>query len=183
MFDWARTLGRLSMLIIPAACAHPGRPVPARAACPAPHVDTKPWRTVSQGPVVYRIPDGFVRSDTQTATYHWERSGDFQQYVTAGFIESSSPAVTLGRTPSPGVFEMTQCVDSIGGREVLVQSWRTRGGVYRDFKRLDRYDVFAVVPVTAMRKFYIASGSYRPETQTIALALVRSIIVVGPRTR
>ena len=164
------------IVLVVAACVHPARLVPARAACPAPRVDTGSWRAVSQGPVTYRVPDVFARSDTDAVTYHWH-GGDTQQYITTGFIESSSPVVALGRTPYPGAHEMTQCVDSVAGREVLVQAWRTSGGVYRNFKRLDRYDVFAVVPLTATRRFYLASGSYLPETQTIALALVRTIVV------
>jgi hypothetical protein len=75
------------------------------------------------------------------------------------------------------MMEMTQCVDSIGGRQALVQAWRTRGGTFRDGQRMDRYDVFAVVPVSPVLRFYIASGSHRRETQQLALAAVRTIVV------
>jgi hypothetical protein len=73
------------------------------------------------------------------------------------------------------MMEMSQCVDSIGGRQVLVQAWRTRGGTFRNGQRMDRYDVFAVVPVSPERRFYLASGSHRPQTQQTVLEVVRTI--------
>jgi len=42
---------------------------------------------------------------------------------------------------------------------------------------LDRYDVFAVVPVRADLRVYLMSGSYERGTQDIALAAVRTIVV------
>jgi hypothetical protein len=131
--------------------------------------------------VVFRLPPAFVERAREAGAREWDLDGDFQQYILAGFIESSSPVVSLGRAPAAGMLEMTQCVDSIGGREVLVQAWRTRGGTFRDGRRLDRYDVFAVVEVHPELRFYLASGSYRRQTQDLALAVVRTI-AIGPQS-
>jgi hypothetical protein len=40
---------------------------------------------------------------------------------------------------------------------------------------MDRYDVFAVVPVSPERRFYLTSGSHRPQTQQTVLEVVRTI--------
>jgi hypothetical protein len=166
-----------------ASCARLPRVVPSRAACPTPSVGTSKWvpLTDSAG-VSFRLPADYREVAPSGGARHWELGGDFQQYVTAGFIASSSPPSTLGRAVSPGMLEMTECIDSVGGREVLVQAWRTRGGTFRNGRRLDRYDVFAVVPVRPDLRFYFSSGGFEPRTQKLALAAVRTIVVDSPRT-
>lgn len=153
---------------------------PAFAACPAPRVDMTSWRTVADSFVSFRLPADFVEQPFDEGARRWYLNDDFSEYLLAGFIASSSPAEALGRAPSPGMMEMSQCVDSIGGRQVLVQAWRTRGGTFRNGRRMDRYDVFAVVPVSPERRFYLASGSHRPPTQQTVLAVVRTIAVGAP---
>jgi hypothetical protein len=163
-----------------AGCARPARTAPSRAACPAPRADTRDWRIVQDSAeVVFRLPPAFVERARSEGAREWLLTGDFQQYVLTGFIASSSPVAALGRAPAPGMLEMSQCVDSVGGREVLVQAWRTVGGTFREGRRRDRYDVFAVVAVHPELRFYLASGSYRRQTQDLALAVVRSI-AIGP---
>jgi hypothetical protein len=148
---------------------------PAFAACPAPHVNTTTWRTVADSFVTFRLPAGFVEQPFDEGARRWYLNGDFSEYVRAGYIASSSPAEAMGRVPSPGMMEMSQCVDSIGGHQVLVQAWRTHGGTFRNGQRMDRYDVFAVVPVSPERRFYLTSGSHRPQTQQTVLEVVRTI--------
>ncbi len=165
-------------IVIAASCVRPAGIAPALAACPAPRQQTDGWQAVSErAGVSFRIPPAFVERPSDEGAHRFHLRGDFSEYLLAGFIASSSPAETMGRAPGPGMMEMTQCVDSIGGRQVLVQAWRTRGGTFRDGQRMDRYDVFAVVPVSPVLRFYIASGSHRRETQQLALAAVRTIAV------
>ncbi len=163
------------------SCARPPRSVaPARPACPELRIATTGWVPVTESAgVSFRLPPGFREAAPVGPARHWELDGDFSQYVTAGFIASSSPPAALGRFVSPGMFEMTQCMDVVGGREMLVQSWRTHGGTFRNGQRLDRYDVFAVVPVRPDLRFYLASGGYERRTQDLALAAVRTIIVAA----
>ncbi len=165
-------------MMIAASCVRPAGIPPALAACPAPRQPTDDWRAVPESAgVSFRIPPAFVEQPSDEGAHRFYLRGDFSEYLLAGFIASSSPAETMGRAPGPGMMEMTQCVDSIGGRHALVQAWRTRDGTFRDGQRLDRYDVFAVVPVSPELRFYIASGSHRRETQQLALAAVRTIVV------
>jgi len=166
-------------MVIAAGCVRPAGIAPALAACPGPGQQTDGWRVVSESAgVTFRIPPDFVERPSDEGAHRFHLRGDFSEYLLAGFIASSSPAETMGRAPGPGMMEMTQCADSIGGRQALVQAWRTRGGTFRDGQRMDRYDVFAVVPVSPELRFYIASGSHRRETQQLALAAVRTIVVV-----
>jgi len=139
---------------------------------------TRDWPVVHESAAVsFRVPPAVTEHSREPGTRSWRLNDDFQQYILAGFIASSSPVASLGRAPAPGMLEMTQCVDSVAGREVLVQAWRTRGGTFRDGRRLDRYDVFAVVAVDPELRFYLASGGYTRDMQDLALAVVRTIVV------
>jgi hypothetical protein len=160
------------------ACARLPRVAPSRPACPPPGVSTAAWVPIfdSDG-VSFRLPAAYREAAPADGARHWELGGDFSQYITTGFIASSSPPADLGRVVSPGMREMTQCIDSVGGRELLVQAWRTPGGTFRNGRRLDRYDVFAVVPVSPVLRFYLASGGFERRSQEWALAAVRTIIV------
>lgn len=161
-------------------CARLGRLAPSHAACPLPGRETGEWRAVTESlGVNFRVPATFVEHPRDSGARRWYLHGGFVEYLMAGFIPSSSPVQALGRAPAVGMMEMTQCVDSIAGREVLVQAWRTRGGTFLNGRRLDRYDVFAVVPVHPELRFYIASGSHRRDTQRLALAVVRTIVIAA----
>jgi hypothetical protein len=168
----------LLLLGAAASCTRPPRLTPSLAACPTPSDGTGGWETITDSlGVSFRLPPGFEEKAREGSARHWELGSDFSQYVTVGFIRSSSPVAVLGRAVSPGMLEMTQCIDSIAGREALVQAWRTKGGTFRNFQRLDRYDVFAVVPVTPTLRFYFSSGGYERRTQRLALAAARTISV------
>jgi len=154
----------------------------ARPACPAPALRTDRWVTIQDSSgVAFRLPPGYQEHPTGTGMREWFLDGDNQRYIALGFIASSNPPASLGRLVSPGMEEMTQCIDSLGSREVLVQSYRTRGGTFRNGQRLDRYDVFAVVPLRADLRLYLMSGSYQRATQDVALAAVRTI-TINPTT-
>jgi hypothetical protein len=176
----ARRLLYLGLLGPLLSCGRAPHLTPARAACPSPRLVTTDWVTVADSAgVSFRVPPGYREAARENGALHWEFDGDFQQYLTAGFIASSSPPAALGRYVSPGMLEMTQCIDRIGGREVLVQAWRTPGGTFRNGRRLDRYDVFAVLAVRPDLRFYLASGGFQRRTQELVLAAVRTILVAA----
>jgi hypothetical protein len=153
---------------------------PARAACPAPRVSTADWVSIADSAQVsFRLPAAYRERATGAAFREWVLGGDADHYVIAGYIASSNPPATLGRVVSPGMLEMSQCIDSAGSRDMLVQSWRTPGGVFRNGRRRDRYDVFVVVPVRLDLRFYLASGGSERRTQDVALAAARTIVVGG----
>jgi hypothetical protein len=52
-------------------------------------------------------------------------------------------------------------------------------GATFEYCRLDRYDVFAVVPVRPDLRFYLASGGYERRVQEVALAAVPTIVVAA----
>jgi len=162
------------------ACVRPGHVEPARAACPAPPLSTAGWVSIADSAgVSFRLPAEYRERATQAGFREWVLGSDVHQYVIVGYIASSNPPATLGRVVSPGMLEMTQCVDSVGSREALVQSWRTPGGTFRQGRRLDRYDVFAVVPVRPDLRVYLASGGYERRAQDVALAAARTIVIGG----
>lgn len=167
------------------SCARPPRSVaPARPACPELRIATTDWVPVADSAgVSFRLPPGFREAARIGEARQWELDGDLSPYVIAGFLASSSPPAALGRFVSPGMLEMTQCIDVVGGREVLVQAWRTQGGTFRNGRRLDRYDVFAVVPVRPDLRFYLSSGGHERHTQDLALAVVRTIVVAASPSR
>ena len=165
------TLGAVS-------CLPHSRPTPSRPACPGPRLDARDWMVVQdESGVGFRLPRDFVERPHEAGGREWALRGDFQQYVETGLIRSSTPVEAMGRAPGAGMMEMMQCIDSVGGQAVLVQAWRTRDGTFRNGRRLDRYDVFAVVALEPSLRFYLASGGYERSTQDFALAAVRTLSV------
>jgi hypothetical protein len=143
-------------------------------------VSSDDWTLVADSAgVSFRLPAAFHERAPREGVREWDL-GDPQQYMLVGYIASSQPPATLGRVVSPGMEEMTQCIDSVGGRGVLVQAWRTVGGTFREGRRQDRYDVFAVLAVRPDVRLYLASGGYERRVQEIALAAVRTIAVAAP---
>ena len=182
-----RTDGRVRARVVLAAvlatlgavsCLSPSRPTPSRPACPAPRVNVRDWSVLQdESGVRFRLPRDFIERPHEAGGREWALRGDFQQYVMTGLIRSSTPVEALGRAPGPGMMEMMQCIDSVDGQAVLVQAWRTRDGTFRNGRRLDRYDVFAVVALAPSLRFYLASGGYERSTQDFALAAVRTLSV------
>jgi hypothetical protein len=161
-------------------------PVAAVAACPGPTLDTEQWNVISDSAgITYRVPADFAeRRDPRIAHRQWNRertaSDSSSGYLWTGFIHSKEFWLTLRRAPSPGMEEMSECIDSVPGRQILVQAWRTPGGIFRDMRRWDRYDVFALVPVEPGLAFYVAGGGSDRRFQTVLLAIARTVVVSYP---
>lgn len=177
-----------SIALFLAGCHRAPAPAPipvaveAMPACPAPKIDTRGWQIVNDSTGVrYRLPPEFEeRPGRIPLSRRWDLDGDFQQSVDIGIIESPDYWVSLRRPPAPGRHEMSECIDSIPGRQLLVQSWRAEGGVFRRGRRMDEYEVFALVPMTAGRTVFLTGGGFERETQALLLAIVRTIRVPEP---
>lgn len=157
-------------------------PVGAVPACPGPALDVESWDVVSDSAgVTYRLPDGFVEQvDPRLPHRQWSYEGRSSGYVWIGFNSGGEHWITLRRAPSPGMHEMTECIDSVPGRQVLVQAWRTEGGIFRGGRRSDRYDVLALVPIAPDLTVVLTGGGSDRGFQTLLLAMVRTVRVPPP---
>jgi len=97
----ARVLAGIGAVLIMcgiAGCIRPSRTAPSRAACPAPRSHTQDWGIVHESAlVVFRLPPAFIERSRETGARAWALHGDFQQYILAGFIESSAGSGARGR--------------------------------------------------------------------------------------
>lgn len=168
-------------------CRRVGVPAPATppslAACPAP--DVRPsdgWRIVrDSAEVTYRLPAGFVERQGPDLPYReWRSEGDLPGSVRIGFSPSREHFTTLRRVPSPGMREMSECVETVQGREVLVQAWRTEGGSFRGGRRYDLYEIFALVSVEPTRTLFVTGGGADRRFQGVLLTIARTVEVREP---
>lgn len=178
----ARASAALALAI--AGCHAPPRAAlapettPSLPACPAPALDPADWPRVSDSAgLTYRLPSEYVAKPPGARTRRWDLAGDFQQSVEVGFIHSQEPVVTFRRAPSIGMRELSECIDSVAGREIVVQAWRTVGGTFRFGRRLDKYEAFALIPVAPGLIAYLTGGGYEQRAQQLALAVVRTFEV------
>lgn len=157
-------------------------PAPGVAACPAPAVDVDRWKVVlDSAGLTYRLPESFVEHfDARLPHRTWNSEGKSSGYLWVGFNHSKEFWLTLRRVPSPGMMEMSECIDSIPGRQMLVQAWRTVGGIFRNGRRFDRYDMLALVPIEPGLTVFIGGGGSDPQFQTILLAIARTVRVPTP---
>jgi len=168
-------------LLLPVAGCHraartsPG-PEPAATACPPPPLDTRDWRQVADSAnVSYRLPPDLTERPDTAGPHRWWVGADTHHVLTVGFIHVREHWITLRRVPSPGMLEMSECIDSIPGREILVQTWRMVGGVFRDSQRLDKYDMLALVPIEPGLTLFLTGGGPERETQILLLAVARTV--------
>lgn len=161
--------------------APPG-PVPAHPACPAPRPSTAGWTShADSAGVAYRLPPDLVPRPPGDLPYRQWTSSDSFGRLSIGFSPSREYWITLRRAPSPGMHEMSECVEEGSDRQILIQSWRTEGGVFRDGQRSALYEMLALVPVEPMRTLFITGGSSDPRFQEILLAVARTVSITAPR--
>lgn len=149
-------------------------------ACPFPAIAVDDWLVVQDSAgVTYRVPPEYVEKPPGARSRRWDLGGDFQQSIEIGFIHSQAPLVTFRRAPSIGMREMSECIDSAAGREILVQAWRTVGGTFRLGRRRDKYEAFALIPVEPGLIAYLTGGGYERRAQQLALAVARTFVVLS----
>jgi hypothetical protein len=181
----AIVLGLIGLGVIVAGCHGPKTapsPSAAVAACPAPVLDLHNWTLVSDSAgLTYRVPPSFVeRPDPRLPSRRWTEGGASSGSVSIGFNHMREHWITFRRAPSPGMREMTECIDSIPGRQILVQAWRTVGGRFEGGRRSDLYEVLTLVPMEPGLTLWIAGGGADPQFQRIVLAIGRTVRLPMP---
>lgn len=158
------------------------RPLRSVSACPAPDVDTDGWQILRDSAgVSYRLPPGFTQrppGDLYFREFSW--SDDLEGHASIGFSPSREYYSTMLRVPDPHMREMTECQEPVHGRDVLFQSWRTEGGIFRQGRRYDNFEVLALVPVRPTLTLFVTGGSGDPRFQAVLLTIARTVEVVGP---
>lgn len=173
-------------LCLAAGCQRVGtavpRPLRSVSACPAPGVDTEGWESLRDSAgVSYRLPRGYTQrppGDLYYREFTW--SGDPAGHASIGFSPSHEHYATLLRIPGPPMREMTECQESVNGREVFFQSWRTVGGIFSGGRRYDNFEMLALVPVRPTLTLFVTGGSGDPRFQAILLTIARTVEVAEP---
>jgi len=60
------------------------------------------------------------------------------------------------------------------------ETWRTAGGVFRDRRRLDNYEVLALIPIEPGLTVFLTGGGAERETQLLLLVVARTVRVGSP---
>jgi hypothetical protein len=151
-------------------------------ACPAPDIGTEGWGIVQDSAgVTYRLPPAFTERPGLEPYRHWSHAVDPSGSLTIGFSPSREHWSTLRRVPSPSMQEMTECVEGEEGDQILIQSWRTQGGIFRDGRRADLFEMLALVPVEPMVTLFVTGGGSDPAFQATLLAIARTVRVARAR--
>ena len=82
-----------------------------------------------------------------------------------GYRRAYQPALML---------EYSECSESVGGDKISIQAWRTPNGVFRNTRRFDRYDVFAIWEIRPGVYAYSTGGTYSRPSQDLMLGAIRS---------
>lgn len=175
----------LALLMV--GCQRLGAPAPpgpasAHPACPAPRVEVSGWALVRDSAgVAYRLPPGWVQREPGDLPYRqWTSAEDPSGRVSIGFSPSREHWISLRRAPSPGMHEMTECIDTLGDRQILLQAWRTEDGIFRDGRRSDLYEMLALVSVEPMLTLFVTGGGSDPRFQALLLAIARMVEITSP---
>jgi len=95
--------------------------------------------------------------------------------MSIGFIRGELGLQAYRRAYQPTLMlEYSECSDTVGAYKISVQAWRTPNGTFRNARRLDRYDVFAISEVQPGIYVYLTGGTYSRPTQDLILGAVRS---------
>ena len=92
-----------------------------------------------------------------------------------GIITGDLPLSGYRRPHQPELMhDYSECTEVVGGYRVFIQSWRTPNGVFRNFRRYDRYDVFAIWEEREGVYAYVTGGTHSRATQDLLLGAVRA---------
>jgi hypothetical protein len=151
-------------------------PAPAAAACPAPALGDIKWVLVDDSTgFTLALPPGFEEHPSGASFRHWQLANDFQQSMSFGIIRGDLGLEGYRRVYQASLMlEYSECSDAVGDYTISIQSWRTPNGTFRNYLRLDRYDVFAIWEVRPGVYAYITGGTYSRPTQDLMLGALRS---------
>jgi len=120
------------------------------------------------------IPRGSTERSSDANLRHWELAEALQGSMTFGVIRGDLGLAGYRRFYQPELMlDYTECVEARLGYQMSIQAWRTPNGVFRDFRRADRYDVFAIWQTRPGEFVYLTGGSSRRQSQELMLAAIR----------
>jgi hypothetical protein len=95
--------------------------------------------------------------------------------MTFGIIRGGLGLEGYRRPYQPALMlEYSECSDAVGDDKISIQAWRTPNGVFRNTRRFDRYDVFAIWEIRPSVYAYITGGTYFRPAQDLMLGAIRS---------
>jgi hypothetical protein len=124
---------------------------------------------------VLALPPGFQERASGGAFRHWEPAANFQSSMSFGIIQGNLGLSGYRRVYQPALMpEYSECSDSVNGYPLSIQAWRSPNGVFRNYRRFDRYDVFAIWEVRSGVYAYLTGGTDHQSTQVLMLAAIRA---------
>ena len=106
---------------------------------------------------------------------HWEAPTGYNPYMSFGVIQGNLGLAGYRRFYQPELMlDYSECTDTVSGFPVSIQAWRTPNGVFRNFRRSDRYDVFAIWEVRPGVYAHLTGGTDEQPTQVLMLGAVRA---------
>lgn len=151
-------------------------PAPAARACPAPKLRRIPWVLVGDSSgIVLAMPPGFQERPSGGAFRSFASAEGYRPYMSFGIIRGDLGLAGYRRAYQPELMpDYSECTDIVNGFAVSIQAWRTPNGVYRNFRRSDRYDVFAIWETGPGAYAYLSGGTDDQPTQVLMLGAVRA---------
>ena len=151
-------------------------PATAARACPAPKLRRVPWVLVDDSSgIVLAMPPGFVERPSGGAFRSFASAEGYRPYMSFGVIHGDLGVAGYRRAYQSELMpDYSECTDTVNGYAVSIQAWRTPNGVFRNFRRSDRYDVFAIWELGPAAYAYLSGGTDDQPTQALMLAAIRA---------
>ncbi len=152
------------------------RPAPSARACPAPRLRDVKWSVFNDSSgFALTLPPGAREGESFGASRHWDFGADFWESMAFGIIHGDLGLRAHQRAYQPALMlEYSECSDTVEGYAVSIQAWRTPNGVFRNFRRSDRYDVFAIWEIAPGTYAWFQGGTWLRPSQDIILAAIRA---------
>lgn len=157
-------------------------PAPAARACPAPKLRRVPWVFADDSAgFVLAMPPGFQEGASGGPFRHFESADGYRPWMSFGIIRGELGLAGYRRVLQPDLMlDYSECSDVVNGYLISIQAWRTPNGVFRNFRRQDRYDVFAIWEAGPSAYAYLTGGTDDQPTQVLMLAAIRAWKVQKP---
>ena len=125
--------------------------------------------------ITFALPPGFDERPAGGSFRHWQAATGLAHSMSFGIIRGDLGLAGYRRVYQPELMpDYSECSELVGRSEVSIQSWRTPNGVFRDFRRFDRYDVFAIWEVRPGVYAYITGGAQSRPAQELQLGAIRA---------
>lgn len=154
---------------------------PAARACPGPKIDTTSWQARSFKPagIQIRLPGRYkehspaVRvGSASDVSYHAGPSDHIDIMIEVARDRDLHKNKIIQQ---PYYLDYTECIEKIGNRDVVIQSFREPNVIFTKGDWRPAYNVVAICFITDSRLLKIMSGFASRESQEEALAMLRTI--------